>query len=94
MTQHTPTPWKYGPGLIIWNGDGFLVAQVAGQPGMPEAEADAAFIVRACNSHEALVRLAEMVEDRFKDSDTARLVHTNDTLLAAASAALALAKEA
>jgi hypothetical protein len=70
-SQHTPTPWKLGAswanGRIIGPNDQSVVDleddDACGDPeccGAPTyrvvlSEADAAFIVRACNSHAALV---------------------------------------
>lgn len=57
---HTPTPWtQYMHGPMIHNPDGFYIGIMQGN----NAARDAAFIVRACNSHDKLVsalrRIAE-----------------------------------
>lgn len=61
--SHTPTPWRMGPALH----EGYHAAVMAlshtlianfgdGSVGKAEHEANAAFIVRACNSHEAMLK--------------------------------------
>ena len=57
MTQkHTPTPWhQYASGTMIHGADGYYIGVT--QSKTPEA--DAAFIVRAVNSHDALVKSLE-----------------------------------
>lgn len=69
---HTPTPWRYTIDLsladeasaIVTAPDGSTVAiVVANGDAALSAAANAAFIVRACNSHDALVEaLAETTE--------------------------------
>lgn len=59
-TQHIPTPWdakEAGTQAIVWTDDGRSVAVCYGHYG--DAMADAAFIVRAVNAHEALVEALE-----------------------------------
>ena len=56
MTKHTATPWTWRGhadlnGLCHINAENKTIVQVWD---FPEAEANAAFICRACNSHEAL----------------------------------------
>lgn len=60
MTQHTPTPWEdiegepyHGIEIIDGNGHCFMATKE-----------DRAFIVRACNSHDALVEALEWVINR------------------------------
>lgn len=74
MTEHTPTPWtaaaKYSSvvGVPIVNQQGKRVGNTA-IPAMPrewdhlkrQAEIDAAFIVKAVNNHDALVRALEKI---------------------------------
>jgi hypothetical protein len=57
------------------------------------ARANAAFIVRACNSHQALVDLAEMVEHAADNGGHPINGKDVGALLKAARAALALAKK-
>lgn len=57
-TKHTPTPWKLfkvsGGYSIEWSG-AYAIAQINWMMAKrPEAAANAAFIVRACNEHAAL----------------------------------------
>jgi hypothetical protein len=72
MNKHTPTPWgvnAYGEvcqdrGEFYGLRDrvevtGFLLTESAGNP---EAAANTAHIVRCVNSHDALVRIAELVQ--------------------------------
>ncbi len=81
MTKHTPGPWTVSVGkksrimareIILaecWD-------EVYGPETQAESEANAAFIVRACNAHEDLlnaceVALSQLTEDReeYLDSD-------------------------
>ena len=54
MTQHTPTPWSYD-GRDIWATNSGNAVNVARLLTPKLAEANAAFIVKAVNSHAALV---------------------------------------
>jgi hypothetical protein len=62
---HTPTPWDYyendGEPAIVTN-DGTWRGTVA----KVELSEDAAFIVRACNAHDALVEALEMARSRIQ----------------------------
>jgi len=78
MTEHTPTPYQYTPYPGLCGGtacgviecteavrqEGRVVAYIRSGPNMPddEADANAAFIIRAVNSHEALVAVLRAVE--------------------------------
>lgn len=55
VQAHTPTPWQSDNDVIFCNGH-FAIAKTI-KLGIPEKEskANAAFIVRACNSHEELL---------------------------------------
>ena len=79
--SHTPTPWNLGytgrcilreiPGMCDGE-DGYAVAITSAHSLLTpsEAKANAAFIVRAVNSHDALVRaLEEMIEVYWGDGD-------------------------
>ena len=75
--NHTPTPWgtKSRSGwdtgnAAVWSGP-TLVAQ-CGRQGTPEQLANAAFIVRACNAHEALVEALERLM-RYESEDRPEL---------------------
>ena len=70
MVEHTPTPWKVvhtsNPGLCIKTEHlpgYFIVIRPCSRHHIDHAEANAAFIVRACNAHEKLVKaLSDLVE--------------------------------
>lgn len=71
MSQHTPTPWsiegklnKHQEGLLITSRDGLsIVCEMSGGLPFYEVEANAAFIVRAVNSHEALINALKEVSN-------------------------------
>lgn len=58
MTDHTKLPWaakpfkQYGDGFVIGN-DSSNAAFVPGYQDHPQIAANAAFIVKACNAHQA-----------------------------------------
>jgi hypothetical protein len=86
-TQHTPTPWSIGglssnPGeghviesdsadrTIAWTANSYCTANDEEYISQ-EDEANAEFIVRACNSHDALLRaIQEVLYSYEDDSDT------------------------
>ncbi len=58
--QHTPTPWHVdNTGVVVGsrapNGSTDLIADLHTSAMPSEARANAAFIVKACNNHQALV---------------------------------------
>lgn len=57
-TGHTPTPWK-ATGTQIQGANGYGVASTGFNTGRAIGEKDATFIVRSCNSHDALVGRCE-----------------------------------
>jgi len=66
MTQHTKLPWTLGKGAVrLRTEDGTLVAEcyTTGNyiryPKKSEREANAAFIVKACNNHDPLTKAAQ-----------------------------------
>lgn len=70
-TKHTPTPWKYlanvGPTKIVLleqNGD--TIFECIKNTRDSRMEANAAYIVKACNSHEKLVRDREALLKALK----------------------------
>lgn len=79
MTEHTPTPWNAAAayssivGVPIVNQQGKRIGNTA-LPNMPpewdhmkqQAVIDAAFICRAVNSHEALVKALKLARDRIE----------------------------
>jgi hypothetical protein len=104
QAAHTPTPWKdyrgkpISGGAEIWakgeRGTSFCVADTA-------KVTDAAFIIRACNSHAALVEALERVTGELhglikdeQDEPAVGITGWNSLheSVAAARAALALAK--
>jgi hypothetical protein len=78
MTQkHTETPWTLGKGTVrIRNAENVLVAEcyTTGNsiryPGKEEREANAEFIVRACNSHAKLVEALKAIAGNSGCQDT------------------------
>lgn len=95
---HTPTPWKYRADdrLIVTSheGQGILgtlhIAELRNQG--QETEANAAFIVRACNSHAELVAaLCEVSRESGADNLT-DAIDRLASLRATARAALSRAK--
>jgi hypothetical protein len=94
---HTPTPWavelvagSYKRPAFVRAGEK-IVASCGGdqlkpdQPSIAEARENAEFIAKACNSHDALVDVAEEVL-------ASATVETPEKLLAMARAALEAAK--
>ena len=67
MSDHSPLPWtcenRHGYDYEIWSGENEIVSVGAGT----DAEADAAFIVRACNAHDSLVAACEALLNFFGD---------------------------
>jgi hypothetical protein len=74
MSEHTPTPWaRYDDGKLAARGwiksvcKGIpeqMVAQAIGVGAIEEREANAAFIVRAVNSHDDLVKALEAMLEK------------------------------
>ena len=75
LSGHTPTPWKIGSNDWLSHSCCFDAAVVGYREGscvsVVEAHsvADAAFIVRAVNSHEALVKALEFIRDGYDNQD-------------------------
>ena len=78
--NHTPTPWKidriltHNAAPIItaetcWRDQPRIVAKAMYHSGSedPEVHANAEFIVRACNSHDALLEALKILLDEFND---------------------------
>jgi hypothetical protein len=63
VSTHTPGPWEKTQSHDIFQvGGNCLVASCSGNSGFyPNAEANAAFIVRACNSHDDLLEVLEAI---------------------------------
>lgn len=88
MNKHTPGPWHYfraSWGGYVVDSPNKNIADIHAYLTSPEEqEANARFIVRACNAHDGLVEALE----------TIAAAHTTDEFaFRCASAALALAKE-
>lgn len=86
---HTPTPWQvatHDTNRRIVDKDWHSVCIATPKPSKPESWANAAFIVRAVNSHAALVAALQSI------ADSGHLESCNDTIRDRALAALALAK--
>lgn len=81
MAEHTPTPWHTGSTINTELVMGFrdnvevVISESDPEIDMPldEASANAAFIVKACNSHDALVKalngMVEMYADMVNSGD-------------------------
>ena len=98
MSEHTPTPWIYSSGQI-WKETGGDADQASVRLAMMDREepdtapverdANAAFIVRACNAHDELVRAAwAMVDYSRAETPTdhatpQELLHVRSMLVAA-----------
>ena len=82
IENHTPTPWHVQAGTHIYYDDQ-SIALVESR----NRESNAEFIVRACNSHAALVRAVGHVLDASEDGGT-----MNDIDFELLREALALAK--
>lgn len=67
--EHTPTPWRSSfPSYVI--GGGIKICQLKGiYVNNPNREADAEFIVRACNSHDELVAMLKTSYDAIASLD-------------------------
>lgn len=72
MADHTPTPWQWdsgiippdGPGTysdIYVNGGEIIIAQVNDQ--IEQGKANAEFIIKAVNHHDALVKALQVLLD-------------------------------
>jgi len=71
VSGHTPTPWRVDPKklLRVVSGDDNSVATVGLQSDLCDQwEANAAFIVKAVNSHDALVKKLEEIHDITQDT--------------------------
>ncbi len=92
---HTPTPWGDNNNCQFVSPSGLLIGDTGNgdQRTWAERRANAAFIVRACNSHAALVAALEEIDRRLSqqvDADTA--TWPEETCRDIARAALAAAK--
>ena len=92
--KHTATPWEIDEyGTIKAGKDRLLLGGISIPccvgPAMDESKANAEFIVRACNAHEDLVRIAETLKslDEKEGLSPADLGYLRDCALAALAAA-------
>jgi len=93
--MNTPTPWKASKNdefCIVESVNRKLIADASGHIDMTddEAEANAALIVRAVNSHQSLIDALSEAVNLFRGGD---LTNEQAHALWKADAALALAKE-
>ena len=90
-TKHTPTPWTAN-GRDIETADGLFLASAytMSYSSAPTAADNAAFIVRACNSHAALVNALQLMTEKV-EARGGGLVGFRDEV-EHAKAALALAR--
>lgn len=87
-TNHTPTPWIATEiGLIGADGTHIIKEGALSYP-LAAMEADEAFIVRAVNSHDALVEALESAIDMIFENETQRAISCREQ----ARKALELAK--
>jgi hypothetical protein len=88
-STHTPTPWFSDKGAV-WDSQDLLrrllIAECIGDS-RANAKADAAFIVRAVNAHEALVELARRVAEHFAHTDAPLGIAARDALAKAGEGA-------
>lgn len=88
--QHSPLPWRIA--RDVWEGieaaDGTGIAMWNGIESIVPRDADAEFIVTACNSHDALVDALEQAAGILPDCDNRH----GDEVLTVVRAALALAE--
>ena len=71
MSEHTPTPWRYQEKSdaythIVRSGERFIFQLSQNTNG--ESEATARFIVKAVNSHDAMVKKLEEIHDITQDT--------------------------
>lgn len=97
MSKRTPGPWRVDRNRTIRtvaDGSSNLVAEVHNCPyDTPTSDANARFIVRACNSHDELVEaLAELVRLKDDDSGWGSTLTVREKAWDAARAALAKAR--
>ena len=83
-TTHTPTPWFATDLRQVRSHVGFVALTSGSDFNVAIEEANAAFIVRACNSHDALVAALRDIADAVYGTDTARLRARARAALAAA----------
>jgi hypothetical protein len=70
MSEHTPTPWRVVGGTIHASDKAGYVAELSSPRGGNQRDTDAAFIVKAVNNHDALVKELEAQRDYWADRVT------------------------
>jgi hypothetical protein len=81
MTEHTPTPWYVnGRVWIKPKNNGWPIARIQGD----QREADAEFIVQACNSHDSLVAALDQARDDILANSLSGALDTIETAIAKA----------
>jgi hypothetical protein len=88
--QHTPTPWKVGRnldhGLAIFTDQPTIRELVAAFKNGTVSEADAAFILRACNVHEQLFTALDELIQAIDQGDSISAEEFGESLTEARSA--------
>jgi hypothetical protein len=76
ITGHTPGPWSIGKRRWITSGD-LDIARIhsVSKIGEAEAVANAEFIIRACNSHDALLEALEATAEYIRDDGRLDNIH-------------------
>lgn len=103
MSKHTKTPWGAAFELPPCSADGWWrihgnCTEIASIEESPKAEANAAFIIRSVNNHEALIKALEDLADcgnQEHDDEhdrTCSIEEPGDCAICAARAAIAAAK--
>ena len=78
QTHHTPTPWEQSKTYIVQKGHGVSLANATVMKGLSinadaenyeKALANAAFIVRAVNSHDALLNASKEVVKAYREHE-------------------------
>lgn len=65
--NHTPTPWKIASNhRHVIDSDGLIIVYPGGSRTEAIAQANAQFIVTACNAHEELVKIAQAYRNHLK----------------------------
>lgn len=72
-TQHAQTPWETSvTSSLEWDvckeGGGDCIAHIMNNDA--ESEANAAFIVRACNNHEALIKTVKAIQELIDQGES------------------------
>lgn len=71
--NHTPTPWRTPVGSPTYiddrNGRSIAICHRLCEGERMPAEANAAFIIRACNSHDTLVKTLEKLREYLEGVD-------------------------